>query len=68
MTSVTCREDGYAEDPEFIVRVLDKLYKLVSEAYYTTPPHIVSRSLIKRSLELIHHLRVSIKAGQAFKK
>jgi hypothetical protein len=45
---------------DFIARLLDKLYDLLNEAYYTTPPYIASRSLIKRSLDLVHSTRVSL--------
>jgi len=49
-------------DSELIERVFDKLYEMLIEAYYSTPPHIASRPMIKRSVELVHHLRVSLKA------
>lgn len=47
-------------DNELIKRLLDKLYDLLKDAYYMTPPYVASRSLIKRSLDLVHFTRVSL--------
>lgn len=47
-------------DKDFLEHFLNQLYDLLVEAYYTTPPYIASRSLIKRSKDIVHLLRVSI--------
>ncbi len=49
-------------DREFVKKLLDKLFELLDEAYYSTPPYIASRPLIKRSLDLVHFTRVSLLA------
>ncbi len=47
-------------DPCFIKKYLDKLYDLLYEAYYSTPPYISSKSLIYRALELTRSMRISV--------
>jgi len=47
-------------DKDFLEKILEQLYDLLNEAYYSTPPYIASKSLIKRAKDLTHFLRVSL--------
>jgi len=44
----------------FLIRYLDKLYDLLSEAYHTTPIYVSSKNLVARAREMVHNLRVSL--------
>jgi hypothetical protein len=48
-------------DRELIERFLDQLHDLLIEAYYSTPPYISSKTLIKRAKELVQSLLLTIK-------
>ncbi|MET1159703.1 MAG: hypothetical protein ABWW65_01970 [Thermoprotei archaeon] len=52
-------------DRDFIKKYLEQLLDFISMAYYTTPPHISSKSLIKRSKDLVESLIVSISSSSS---
>lgn len=43
-------------DRELFEKFLHQLNDILLEAYYTTPPHIVSKTLIKRAKELVQSM------------
>ncbi len=43
-------------DREFLERTLNKLDDLLRETYYSTPPHISSKALIKKARDIIRSL------------
>jgi hypothetical protein len=50
------RDKTICYDRVFIERLLDKLDDLLREAYYSTPPNISSKSLVKKARDVIRSL------------
>ncbi|ADI31297.1 hypothetical protein [Staphylothermus hellenicus] len=48
--------DNRCVDRELFEKSLDQLNDLLLEAYYSTPPYIASKTLIKRAKELVQSL------------
>ncbi len=47
-------------DKEFLERLLRKMDDLLTEAYYSTPPHISSKTLIMRARDLVRSLLLDL--------
>ncbi len=43
-------------DRDFLVELYEKLDDLLREAYYSTPPHIASKALVKKARDIIRSL------------
>ena len=50
-------------DKDFLRRFLEQLDDLLTEAYYSTPPHISSKTLIKRAVELVRSLSLELESS-----
>lgn len=58
MPNITRGQKCY--DAEFLIKLFEQLDDLLREAYYSTPPHISSKSLVKRARDIVRSILIDL--------